>query len=248
MVKQYFGSLNNIHVRMYIILFFLVSACSLTHSNDVMIVKRSSYSGTLSFPSYDLTIQKLYYHNNKHIASVNYALNGWQIIDSSIFNYKDRGVYRVEFTPQYNDLSKNIERYVYSDSSYSSNIDSFGLFDKLNDKYKLSKDYIEDLLELLNMQPKAYTKGYLFEDGVLPLLFLQYGIPKDELLTSFSFEIANNLIQNDCFEYDNYLLYRTYDYDENVMLRSVTIKVLAKKNDSELEFKEYFFPLSDSIR
>lgn len=240
MGKQYFGRMSKMFLYFCVFFYFMLNSCSSNYAKDVVIEKRQNFSGTLSFPSYDYLIQRLYFHNDKQIYNVNYALNGWQIIDSSAINYKDNKVCQVVFYPKYNSLNRYLEDYRYADSSCREDIDSFQIFNRLNDKYRLSKGYVKNIISLLYMEPKVFTEGYTFEGGVIPFLFFEYSIPREELLNSFKFEIINNLIQNDSFNFENYLLIREYEYDEHKMLKSITIHVKNKSDQSQVVFKEYF--------
>lgn len=197
--------------------------------------------GTSSFISKDFKSKDMYFENDILISEVNYAYNNWQIYDSIYYYKKNNLLCNNTYVPQYND--RIIIDYKLKDidcKNINGNLINVKL-NKISDDFKLSKYYLMDLELLLSNNPlKVNENKYVFKQGLIPSILSDYGIPFDENLFQFTFNIdKDNLIKSDFFEYDNYNVERYYSYHNN-FLNEVNIIVTNKKNDIVRNYKEQF--------
>ncbi|HBX21778.1 MAG TPA: hypothetical protein DEF88_15175 [Porphyromonadaceae bacterium] len=184
--------------------------------------------------------QELFFKKDKLLWAKNYSYNGWQIIDSLSYEYSDSIIYRHIFYPIYDETKRSFIKYKFMRTqaelrhAFSNNILS-----SINDNYHFSKCYLKDIDLLLNSEPIYENGVYKFPDGMIPSILLNYGIPYNENLYSFSFKIKENLIIEDSFDFLHYFIRRKYNYDNNI-LQKVIIEVHNKKSKDNFIYNEEF--------
>ena len=215
----------------------LIAVAQIGCSQDkVVVLKKCLSESTESFPSKNSTCQKLFFVNQALTYKLNYSFNGWQIIDSIAYQ-NDSGKHCVKFfQPVYDVENRIVKSYeLLNVDCNQTNV----LFNEIKDKYGLSREYLANLEFLLSKNPEKNEKKYLFKGGIIPSLFSQYGIPYDELLRAFSFNIKDNMIKADSFVYDSLTLSRNYEY-ESGLLKEVKILVKDREGNILSQFREVF--------
>lgn len=205
-----------------VLISFIFSFSHIGCSQDIMIIFKKCFNeSTESFPSKNYKCQKLYFENENLVYIINYSLNNWQIIDSIVYQY-GKGEYCIKsYQPIYNIENSTIDSYELLNVDCNQNILSVN---SLNDRYSLSKFYIRSVEFLLSKHPEKYNDEYKFKDGIIPSLFMQYGIPYNESLNSFSFKIDAGMLRNDKYVFKNFVLTRNFEY-ENGILKKVRILI-----------------------
>lgn len=219
----------------FIYIFALASLVACSQQNEI-IQKRCFSESTESFPSKNYTCQKLFFEDENLIYKLNYSSNGWQIIDSIAY-LNERGEDSIKsFQPIYDVENRTIKSYELLNVDLSQkNV----LFNNIGDKYGLSKEYLESIQFLLSKYPEKNNDTYKFKDTIIPSLFTQYGIPYSESLSTFTFKIQDDMLQNDLFVYDSFVLTRNYEY-ENRLLKQVKIVVKDRSEKVISQFIETF--------
>lgn len=224
---------------MLIYVFISLSQVGCSQQSNVILKKCFSES-TKSFKSKNYICQKLIFKEQNLICKINYSSNGWQIIDSVSYQ-NEGGKYCVKsYQPLYDVENKSVKNYELlnincnqvKESSYDNLL-------QIKDKYDLSSVYIDNIEFLLSKNPEKSVKGFIFKNGIIPSLFVQYGIPYDELLNALTFNIKNKLLKDDSFVYKNFVLTRNYEYD-NGLLKEVRIEVRDRKERIISQFREVF--------
>lgn len=223
-------------VYIVVFLFQSLSACS---QQKVEIVKKCRFDGNQSFPSRDVICQRIYIEGGVPVSKVEYAENGWQVIDSLVFERTEKEICCISYNPQYSLKTRKIEKYERVGRNCKEEGGLIKPLKDIEDEYGLTREYVKDLQFLLNQDPTQSNSVFQFEEGITPSLLAQYGIPFDELLYSFSFMINDNLIKKDAFYFKNYILTREYKYDKKRLLE-VQVIVNDKRYKTMSKFKEYF--------
>jgi hypothetical protein len=222
----------------YIFLGLSQVACS---QQNTRINKTFVSEGSESFPSKNYTCQKLFYSDQNLVWEINYSYNGWQVYDSIYYEIKDSKYCISTFQPVYDEGSKTVSNYSVGNIDCEQEKD-FSNKDLalISDQYFLSKPYLSDLNFLLQRNPINQGNVFKFKTAISPSLFSQYGIPYNELLSSFSFIVSiDNQIESDEFYFSNFTLKREYHYQES-RLEEVVITLINKRTSSTSKFKEKF--------
>jgi hypothetical protein len=225
-------------IYLYIILGLSNVACP---QQNTRINKTCISDGSESFPSKNYTCQKLFYSDQNLVWEVNYSYNGWQVYDSIYYEIKGLKYCISTFQPVYDESSRTVSNYSIG------NVDckqEKGFSNKnlalINDQYSLSKPYLNDLNFLLQRNPINQRNVFNFKSAISPSLFSQYGIPYNELLSSFSFIVnRDNQIESDEFSFSNFMLKREYHYQDS-RLQEVVITLVNKRTSGTSKFKEQF--------
>lgn len=215
------------------------TACS---QENLKVVKMCSSSGDESFIDKNYKSQELFFKGENLIGQINYSYNGWQIYDSISYENKGLNLCVKTFTAQYNVEERLFEKYAFEGVNCDEEINfSNRYLNNVNDKYFLSRPYLKDLDLLLGFHPHKNGDEFNFKEGVIPSILTKYGIPFNEKLNSFSFNITseNNLISNDEFYFSGYIVKRKYEY-VNSVLRSVIITIENKKTSVVLKYEEKY--------
>ena len=223
---------------LYIFIGLSQIACS---QNETRINKTCDFEGSASFPSKSYTCQKLGYSNQQLVWEVNYSNNGWQVYDSLYHEIKGSKYCIKTFLPLYDEGSKIVLKYNTGDVDCEQ---PKGISNKflasVRDQYFLTKPYLDDLNFLLELTPINQNNNFKFETPISPSLFSRYGVPYDELLSSFSFVVGEiKLIESDNFYFLGFTLKRDYQYEKR-RLKTVVITLVNKNTNSSTVFNEYF--------
>ena len=212
-------------------------ACS---QQNVVILKKCFSEGQESFPSKNYTCEKLFFNGQKLSYKINYSSNGWQIVDSVSYQIEGSKLCAKSYQPLYDIENRRVTDYQLNSVDCNPNeVLSNDRLSQINDKFYLSREYLAALNFLLSKDPKQTDNGFLFDGGIIPSLFTQYGIPYDEPLSTFDFTIEDGVIKSDSFVYENYVLKREYEYKSR-MLEEVKIVVTNRKGVETSEYREYF--------
>lgn len=222
-------------IYIFILIFFGQVACS---QKNIKITKvRSTEKRTYK-------CQELCYKDSILIWELNYSYNGWQITDSVYYINEDSAhcakIYFATYDEDPDSTSTPHYEYRYLDCDQYDYLKTQSFY-RINDTYSLSKRYLEDLELLLGLDPNSVNDEFEFEKPVIPSILTKYGIPYNEQMSSFSFELndSRNLILNDAFIFENYVVIRKYDYQED-MLEKVSITVTSKENGQTKKYSESF--------
>lgn len=221
-----------------IILFILFGHRS-NSQQKVEIIKTCGILSDEYLPTKNTICMKKYLENGRLICQINYASNGWQIIDSLAFRRDGNNLCIESYRPIYDSQHSKVKSYELANKNWKEKRALQPPLNKVNDKYNLCEQYLKDLQFLLERHPIRHTKSWQFEGGIVPSLMYQYGIPINEPLDSFSYSIDYNKINYEIFYFHNYTLTRQYKYD-NRMLAKVLIKVFSKEHSSTTYYGEYF--------
>lgn len=216
-------------IMKYSIFFLLLIACNtIVTKNDIKIAKYVRFNE-------DTII--------KHIISIkdglkkyeiNYANNGWQVLDSNSCEYmNDSLCYSYIYHPYYDIDTRRLKKYALHEKIKFQKTSRI----HFNDKYNLSDKYSKDLDFLFStkLNPNHDNK-LIFDKKNAPSLLMEYGIPYDEILDSCKYKVVEKgLLSSDEFYFENYSLTRQYYY-VNSMLKKVIISV---KNNLRSETNEY---------
>ena len=227
---------------MRLIIFFIFLNFTTYSQENIKVVKMCSLFGDKSFTNKNFKSQDIFFKGDVLIGQINYSYNGWQIYDSIAYETKGLNLCLKTFAAIYDVNEKLFKKYKY----IGVNCDEQVVFsnkhlNKVNDKYLLSRPYLKILDLLLTLNPNKVNNHYFFNKGIIPTIFTEYGIPSNEVLNSFSFNIIhdNNLISNDEFYFLDYIVKRKYRY-LNSVLQSVTIIVESTKNLIIREYEEKY--------
>lgn len=207
-----------------------------------IIVKHCDFVGKdKSFSNYqNVVCGKFYFEYDTLKAKVNYSRNGWQVIDS-IFIKNENGNYcELYFIPNYNGGYRKLSGYSFDKRECMETSKNLNLINSLDDKYRLSNEYIQNLNFLLTLNPEKEKELFRFNESVIPSIFLNYGIPVNEALQYFSYNINSNKIVDDMFCFDRYIVKRSYYYDKQGMLKKVYILVENKEENVKLKYYETY--------
>lgn len=204
--------------------------------NKAVVLKKCLSEKSEGFPSNNYTCQKLYFVDGSLVCKVNLSNNGWQIIDSITYQNEGGKLCVKTFQPLYDVENKMVRSYdLFNVESYQTNESFF----ETKDKYNLSKEYLFNLDFLLSKKPEKTEWGYFFNFGFIPSLFTQYGIPANEILKTFNFIIEDSIVISDSFIYENFILFRNYEY-LNDQLKSVVIFIKDRNGKIIFHFKEVY--------
>jgi hypothetical protein len=219
----------------FIYFFIYVSQVACSQKKEIILKKCFSES-TESFTNRNYICQKLSFVNQTLIYKINYSYNNWQIIDSVTYQ-REKEKYCIKFfQPVYDITNKVVIKYkLLNIDCNHTNI----IFNNINDTYSLTRDYLESIEFLLSKNPVKNNSEYVFKDSIIPSLFTRYGIPYNEPLISFAFEIKNDIIENDSFIYENFILTRNYKYEKS-LLKEVEIVVTNRDKKNIFQFYESF--------
>jgi hypothetical protein len=219
----------------FIYLFISVSQVACSQQKEIILKKCFSES-TESFPSKNYTCQKLSFEGENLVYKINYSYNGWQIIDSIAYLNEGGKDCIKSFQPIYDVENRTVKSYELLNVDCNQKIVSFN---NINDKYGLSKEYLGSIQSLLSKHPEKNNDEYKFKEGIIPSLFTQYGIPYNEPLSAFTFKIEGDVLQDDSFVYESFILTRNYEY-ENELLKQVKIVVKDRSERIISQFTETF--------
>jgi hypothetical protein len=224
------------HVLMFIFIFLYLSSDS---HQKAKITKRRIIDSNEHYPASNTICTKIYIVNDITNIQVEYASNGWQVIDSLVFTKESNTIYIKYYRPIYDENTFAIKTYELMRKEWKKEYKLKAPINIAIDKYCLCKQYLMDLQFLLERNPEQSMNNWRFREAIIPSLLHQYGIPITEYLDSFNFNIDSSLIKNDIFYFRNYTLTRTYHYGNNV-LSEVLIMVVSKKRPSFLYYRESF--------
>jgi len=223
----------------YLFIFISISQVACSHKNEnIRIIKECSSEGKTH------KCQELCFKDSSLIWELNYSYTGWQIIDSIYYNLEDSVNYAEVYFATYEEDSDSTSVPHYEFRYFNKNQNNYlksKPFSKIADAYFLTRSYLKDLKMLLELKPIKDSAGFLFEKPVIPSILTQYGIPYNEQLSSFSFELndSGSLILKDSFTFDNYIVKRNYSY-QNDVLEKVVITITKRKNGQIKEYIEVF--------
>ncbi|WP_276132771.1 hypothetical protein [Polluticoccus soli] len=226
-------------IRYINLISYLLCCLAADAQQQVMIIKRCNFEGNNHFSSENYICEKMYFNGEEPTARLTYAINNWQVYDSAVFEHKGNERCIVEFHPEYNFDSRIITRYKFARRVCGQEDTLNPLLWAIHDRYDLSKPYLKDLSFLLESDPDRKGDTFSFRDGIIPLFFVSYGIPYNELLYSFSFRISDNTIRSDTFYLQYYTLTRSFKYEDGI-LQKVEIAVEDKRDNSISKWQEYF--------
>ena len=228
----------------YVIFFLGFSAFSQT---DTKIVKK------IYIRDREIIVQNMYFKNSNLIWKINFANNGWQILDSISYEYKNPNYCTKIYKPEYNELSNKIKSFKLTSLDCSNNYNYNSLILRTTDVFFLSKYYTNDLDFLLKLNPILKSNlnnqnEYHFKKKVIPSILTNFGIPINEKLEMFTFTFNNKLIESDFFKFEHFVLKRKYEYKDSI-LSIVYIEVINNKNKKTHQFKEMFMitPVQQSV-
>lgn len=209
-----FGQKNNYKVQKSIYPSF---------KNDTIVSKVGYYKGTL------LKYEK------------EYAYNGWQVLDSIVY---DKELCFKVYQPNYDVEKKIIKNYSYSyNDCYKTDykLEGFLLF---KDRFMILGNYysaLEFALTNDSYNRKKSEDCYIYEFKVpaSPSLFSNYGIPNTEVLLSLSVKQKQDLILEDEFDYQNFNIKRKYYYKKEV-LEKVQYIVWNKQTQTQKIFYDVY--------
>ncbi|MCA0447912.1 MAG: hypothetical protein LCH54_16965 [Bacteroidetes bacterium] len=207
---------------------------------ETILVKEVYFRGINGFPEKKTIAERIAFKGNTPVWKIDYANNGWQIVDSISFKEIEGKLLFDVFKPVYDFENQIIIGYKHSFSeSKLQPILNTVIFEQ-DDNFRLAKSYLFELNYLMSLSPNQVGNEFGFKNGVLPLIFLKYGIPEKELLLNFNFKSnEKNWIIDDSFTYENYFLKRNYNYKDS-MLIEIKITVENKKTNEILEFIENY--------
>ena len=230
---------------MKIITMFLCFAFSqiVLSQQQVMIQKKCTFEGSETLPSRSYICERLFFEKEDLIYRIEYSYNGWQITDSITYERTNGKCIIKDYQAQYDFNNRVINHYLllYVDSTLIKNSLNNEL-SKINDRFNLTKDYLDDLNFLLERNPINEADTFKFEDGIIPSAFIKYSIPYNEILYEFNYSVKDNLIKNDSFTFENFIVSRKYYYKDK-MLQKVLIIVEDKRKAATSKFGEYFSSL-----
>lgn len=188
--------------------------------------------------------QELCFEDSSLIWELNYSYNGWQIIDSIYYYFKDSVNYSEVYFATYEEDSDSTSAPHYEFRYFEKNQNKYRkstFFSKIADGYYLSRYYLKDLKMLLDLNPINDGGIFFLKKPITPSILTQYGIPYNEQLSSFSFELndTDKFILRDLFTFDNYIVRRNYSYKNNV-LEKVKITLTNREKKQIKEYIEVF--------
>lgn len=209
-----FGQTNNYKVQKSIYPSF---------KNDTIISKESYYKDSL------LNYEKIY------------AYNGWQVLDSIVY---DKNLCFKVYQPNYDIENKIIKSYSYSYSDCYKVDYKLGETLLFKDSFMILSNYYSTLeFALINdsfsLKKSENCYVYKFKVPDTLLLFSNYGIPDTEVLLSLSVKLKQNLILEDEFDYKNFNIKRKYYYKEDI-LKKVQITVWNKQAKTQKIFYDIY--------
>lgn len=219
----------------FVCVFISASQVACSQQKEV-IIKKCITEPTESFPSKNYACQKLSFEGHNLIYKINYSSNGWQIIDSIAYLNEGEKYCIKSFQPIYDVENRIVKSYELLNVDCNQTNESFN---NINDEFDLSREYLESIQFLLSKNPEKNNDVYNFKNGIIPSLFTQYGIPYNETLSAFTFMIKDNVLQEDSFVYESFVLVRNYEY-ENGLLKKVRIKVKDRGKRIIYQFTEIF--------
>lgn len=187
-----------------------------------------------------IKMQKMYYVDNLLLYKINYAFNGWQKLDSIVFNYDSIGYLCIyDYQAKYN----NDMTLIGYDLNYK-DCTEINHSTKLNDKLNLAFDYYNDILYCFGFKNKTLVnKGndhlVKFQRGYAPSIMTDYGVPYNEILLSIKYRINNNILLRDECDFKNYNVKREFIYENNY-LSEVIVFFTNKRSCKIKRFKEIF--------
>lgn len=220
-------------MRKYNMFFLLLVGCNtVATKNDTKITRYIHLDGD--------TIKKqvVFIRDTLKKYEINYANNGWQVLDSNSYEYlNDSSYYLYTYHPQYDIDTRVLKKYALHDKiKYQKNSRiHFG------DEYNLSDNYSRDLdfLFKTKLNPNHDNK-LIFHEKIVPSLLIEYGIPYNEILDSCKYKVTKNgLLSSDDFYFANYSVTRKYNY-VNSTLKKVIISVKDKLHNEVNEYVEEF--------
>jgi hypothetical protein len=215
-------------------LFMSYTSCS---QENTTIAKLAKFNGKLT------QVQKSYFNGGNLVYRINYANNGWQVLDSIVYEDKNTKHCWHFYKPTYDIENRKLLKYDFSEVECEDKKNAF--IQNVEDKYSLSKLYLDDLRFLLEIEGgnKLELDGstlVTLKESIKPSILTKYGIPFNESLNNFSYKIDNELLVYDQFNFENYVLKREYFYSKNHVLTEVRIYVEGKNLDGEKSYVEQF--------
>jgi hypothetical protein len=223
-----------------IFLIFILLGCNAQGQKSI-VIKSCYFGGSASSASRNYICQKLIFENEVPEVKIDYALNGWQVLDSIYYRIVGGRLCSLEYRPSYDVKNKRLEKYIYIKEECNSKSITNDILNLKKDKYDLLLPYLKDLQFLISRGAKKTGEhSYYFENGIIPSLFLQFGIPSNETLTSFCFDIFEGLLLKETYDFEHYTLIRHYEYDKTIMLKKVQTTTMDKRSDVKSTWSELF--------
>jgi hypothetical protein len=219
---------------------------SFKQQDTLMIYKyKKSLTKNTTGQIYPWLMEKSCFSDTNIQYKVRYAMNGWQVYDSVAYGDGKITVFQAKYPEpvlkdNYPVLSKTIESYkISSVDSCSGCYQEQSTFFRVVNQYGLLNSAIFRLNLVLKNGPVRQNNKYVFNTGNIPSILLGFGIPYDEVLTSFKFEIRDSLLISDSYNFENYQVDNTYFYEDSVLQkRNIVVKYLNESN--EKHYCEYF--------
>jgi len=200
-----------------------------------------SKDSSRSWPVRKYTSSKMYYKGAKMLSKIDYSFNGWQVYDSITYKYIGHNSIEMSYRPIYDIKNKAIKRYKLESNDTLPQKPLYGILSEINDQYYLSKPYLSDLSFLFKQKPLKENDTFKFNDGIIPTLFSEYGIPYNEQINSFTYAInQEGQIINDAFFFENYTVKRQYIYTKSKRLKEVYVIIEDSLNHTNSEYRESF--------
>ena len=206
---------------------------------DTRIVKEISLLGK------GIKKQVMYFRDKDMIWEINYANNGWQVLDSVSYERNGLLICAKTYAAAYNELQPDKYRYSLTDTACNKIAPlPQGPLPKIADHFSLVQPYFAEISKIGLFEHAVLSKkknnafSIILKGQYIPSIHGAYGIPFDEQLNSCTFIMSNEkLLIQDNFYYKNFTVSRSYKYAD-LMLNEVVIQVKGK--DSNNEYAESF--------
>lgn len=211
----------------------ILFSCSSNVQKGIMVTKFRTYNNS------DKKNQEILFERDKKVWEKNYSSNGWQVLDSIVYNEYET----ITYEPQYGD-AREIVKYSKRESTNQLTSKTNETFQyPLKDKYELGNLYLNDIkliLELMDKKTFEIKSKNTLKTNFIPSILTRYGIPYNELLDSCKYSITKDgLLQNDNFYFENFTVNRDYEYDD-LVLKTVNILRVDKINNQPEQITEKF--------
>jgi hypothetical protein len=192
-------------------------------------------------------IQLIVTYQSKINYEINYAYNGWQVLDSVRYIYHDDSIIQLShFRAKYDEnYTKIVDHELYKVESVSLNcyycMSTLGF----HDRYLVLKSYLKIWEQIFEIEQHKYGVGFgmhaiVFENKVIVSRFMQYGLQYNESLDSCSFTIDENYrLSSDRFIFESSRVERTFVYDD-INLIEVRLDVSTDNGATSRRYIEQF--------
>jgi hypothetical protein len=187
--------------------------------------------------------QELLVKNGSLQWEINYAGNGWQVIDSIAYAYMETGIKAACYEPVYHHGQTLLRYNLRKDKLIVAQ--GFNLLSGIGRRDFLLKDYIAVWNTLMELQPELAQEAsegnvLRFEPKIKPSILSRYGIPFYEVLDSCVYmQSMPGQLAADSFYFENYTVQRIFSYD-SLQLTDVDIRIYNRPDGKQNIFREIY--------